>query len=708
MKDLEFLSDVALTLVSQGDFRTQLSSVIEKTGRHLSVSRVYIFQDSADGMLTSNTFEWCSPGVSPQIDALQNLEHASFPSWKKLLLSDGVIRADDVRTLPPDITAMLEPQGILSVLVYPVYSDQHVAGFIGFDECAARRTWRDEEVELLKAVSGMVASALERQKDNERLASSEKNFRTFFHTVGDMMIIAGLDGRIVYANDAVKDKLGYSAEELSRLEILDLHPADRRDEAGQIITAMVKGLRSTCPLELLRKDGIRLPVETRVWLGKWDGRECIFGISKDLSAEQEALLKFTKLFESNPSLMAISLLPDRRIVDVNRSFLDVLGYSREELVGHTIAELGLFPEPDAAEMVASQLQNAGRVKDQKLMITARDGRILCGLFSAEVIESYGNRYLLSVMVDITREVELTQKLDDQKRKLEHIICGTRLGTWEWNIQTGETVFNERWAQIIGYSLSELSPTNIETWGRLCHPEDLKVSEDALTRHFGGLTEYYDCEVRMSHKDGRWVWVHDRGMVTERDELGAPLMMFGTHADITAKKEMEEKIIEISIRDPLTNVYNRRYVFARMEALAAEALRDGKTFSVAIADIDFFKPVNDEYGHLAGDFVLREFSKIVASQLRPYDLLGRFGGEEFIVVSMNSTKEQTKIILERILEAVRDASFPWEGKNLTITFSCGVADSNSCAGRSLSIEAIIRDADARLYDAKRQGRNRVLC
>lgn len=95
-------------------------------------------------------------------------------------------------------------------------------------------------------------------------------------------------------------------------------------------------------------------------------------------------------------------------------------------------------------------------------------------------------------------------------------------------------------------------------------------------------------------------------------------------------------------------------------------------------------------------------------LRPYDLLGRYGGEEFIVISMNSTKEQSALILERILDAVRAAVFAWKGTDLWITFSGGVADSLSCGGGPLLVETIIRNADERLYAAKREGRNRVLC
>ncbi len=126
-------------------------------------------------------------------------------------------------------------------------------------------------------------------------------------------------------------------------------------------------------------------------------------------------------------------------------------------------------------------------------------------------------------------------------RLESIIEGTRAGTWEWNIQTGETIFNEMWANIIGYTLEDLAPISIKTWEKLAHPDDLKKSDVLLTKHFSGEIPFYDIECRMKHKNGDWVWVHDRGRVMTWTDDGKPLMMYGTHIDITENKNSEELI-----------------------------------------------------------------------------------------------------------------------------------------------------------------------
>lgn len=129
---------------------------------------------------------------------------------------------------------------------------------------------------------------------------------------------------------------------------------------------------------------------------------------------------------------------------------------------------------------------------------------------------------------------------DSERRLADVIEGTHIGTWEWNVATGETVFNERWAEIAGYTLAELAPVNIRTWSDLAHPDDLALSSALLERHFAGELDYYDFQCRMRHKLGHWVWVHDRGRVVSWTEDGKPLLMSGTHADITAQKLAEEE------------------------------------------------------------------------------------------------------------------------------------------------------------------------
>jgi PAS domain S-box-containing protein len=138
---------------------------------------------------------------------------------------------------------------------------------------------------------------------------------------------------------------------------------------------------------------------------------------------------------------------------------------------------------------------------------------------------------------------ISQSLQLERQRLQGIIEGTHTGTWEWNVQTGETRFNERWAQICGYTLEELAPISIRTWRCLTHQDDLQVADANMNRHLNGETDHYECECRMRHKSGAWVWVYDRGRIIECTPDGKPLFVSGMHMDITERMRAVEELRE---------------------------------------------------------------------------------------------------------------------------------------------------------------------
>lgn len=318
-----------------------------------------------------------------------------------------------------------------------------------------------------------------------------------------------------------------------------------------------------------------------------------------------------------------------------------------------------------------------------------------------------NTEILVVIRNINKIKEIEFQLEKERKRLENIIDSNNIGTWEWNVQTGETIFNERWAEIVGYTLDELKPINIDTWLKLIHPEDVEKSTNTLNAHFRGESNQYECEVRMKHKKGNWVWVLDKGKALSFTPKGEALIMFGTHTDITERKAFEREIIEISIRDPLTNIYNRRHIFSRLNEIKAKYERDKMDFSIAILDIDYFKRVNDNFGHLAGDFVLQEFTKILGKNIRPFDLLGRFGGEEFIIIMLNCQKDTASLRIEDILKIIRNTNFIYRNQRINFTFSAGISDNCDKEFENLNLDRLIDSADKKLYLAKKLGRNRIV-
>ncbi|MBL0918476.1 MAG: CHASE domain-containing protein, partial [Hydrogenophaga sp.] len=140
------------------------------------------------------------------------------------------------------------------------------------------------------------------------------------------------------------------------------------------------------------------------------------------------------------------------------------------------------------------------------------------------------------------EAALAQQATERVR-LQSILQGTNVGTWEWNLQTGECRFNERWAAMIGHDYDELRPDTVQAWIDHIHPDDLAVATEQLQRHFRRDTDFYECEARMRHADGHWVWVLNRGQVRSWTTDGEPEWMYGTQQDISARKANEQQLRE---------------------------------------------------------------------------------------------------------------------------------------------------------------------
>jgi len=270
----------------------------------------------------------------------------------------------------------------------------------------------------IAGIVGVCRDITRRSEIEEALRESEENFRTFIETVDDIILIVNTDGLLLYANPAASRKLGYSNEELMNMKVPDMHPEEYRAEAAVIFEAMLKGEREFCPLPLLAVNGRYIPVETRVWMGRWNGKECIYGICKDLSKQHAALDRFHKLFDSNPALMAVSLVQDRKFVDVNAAFLERLGFEREEVLGKTSTDLNLFVDREKQLEVAMALNSTGQIKNVELQLRCRDGRILDGLFSGVLIDNQLEKVFLTVMIDMTKRKEAEKKLLNLNIRLE--------------------------------------------------------------------------------------------------------------------------------------------------------------------------------------------------------------------------------------------------------------------------------------------------
>jgi signal transduction histidine kinase len=169
LRQQELVSEIALGMNTLEDFSVRVNRALQQAGEHTGVSRVYVFEDSADGDSCSNAFEWCNKGIEPQLEQLQEFPYSITPSWKRTMQEKGRIYSENIEELPDDIRLALEPQGIRSIVVYPLFVKQRFFGFIGFDECVRFKEWSRQELELLRTISGIIAGSYERRQMEESL-----------------------------------------------------------------------------------------------------------------------------------------------------------------------------------------------------------------------------------------------------------------------------------------------------------------------------------------------------------------------------------------------------------------------------------------------------------------------------------------------------------------------------------------------------------
>ena len=258
-----------------------------------------------------------------------------------------------------------------------------------------------------------------------------------------------------------------------------------------------------------------------------------------LDAERERYFNFYNL----APVGYLTISGQGLILEANLTVATLLGRNRVELDKQPITQFIFKEDQEIYYLHRKQLFDNGGPQVLELRMLKKDGTAFWAILRTTSSQDVnGNPEYHVVLSDITdrKRAEIIQETN--RLRLENIIEATNVGTWEWNVQTGETVFSERWAQILGYTLSELEPVSIKTWQKFAFPDDLKQSRKQLELHFAGELPYYDCECRMKHKDGHCVWVHDRGRVVTRTADGKPLLVLGTHSDITERKQAEEKIM----------------------------------------------------------------------------------------------------------------------------------------------------------------------
>lgn len=189
--------------------------------------------------------------------------------------------------------------------------------------------------------------------------------------------------------------------------------------------------------------------------------------------------------------------------------------------------------------------------------------------------------------------------------------------------------------------------------------------------------------------------------SDRLKVGPTILKFLSGADAEAK--YHEEIYRMTIVDGLTQIHNKRYLYEALERELIRARRHERPLCAVMFDIDFFKRINDQFGHLAGDHVLREVAKVIQGRIRRDEVFARYGGEEFVIVLPETALDGAGALAENLRERIAEHGFVFQGERIPVTISIGCSQ---LVQADKAATDLIQRADEKLYEAKRSGRNKV--
>ena len=248
---------------------------------------------------------------------------------------------------------------------------------------------------------------------------------------------------------------------------------------------------------------------------------------------------FSIAFNHSPLALTITALDDGRLVAVNEAFVRCSGYTRAEVIGRTPDEVGLWVDPQRRADRFADLGDGRPVPEVEAKFRLKSGEIRIGLIGSAVVEIAGRTCVLSSVLDITDRKVAEERARDREERDELVLAGSEAAIWDWDVAARRVMFSARWKQLRGLRDDEITDSE-EEWLKRIHPDDLARVKAAVADHFEGRTTVFAEEYRVQHKDGRWIWISDRG-IARRDRDGRVVRMAGSEIDISAQKAVEQAL-----------------------------------------------------------------------------------------------------------------------------------------------------------------------
>ena len=424
-----------------------------------------------------------------------------------------------------------------------------------------------------------------------------------------------------------------------------------------------------------------------------------------------------------------------RFVVANHAVAEDLGLTVEDLVGKTDFDLHSLELANKFFADEQQVIRSGKPEiDIEEFVVTRSGRRKWLSTSKLPLRNSEHQVIgiVGVCRDVTERKQAEEALTESESRWNFALEGAGQGVWDHDLRHKKAFFSPMWRKMRGIGLNEEVDPSRDAWLARLHPDDRQRIADEADRQNSGELKQNSFEYRERHRDGHWIWILSRGRPVEWMPDGDVARIIGTDTDITSLKEAEaqaaqekaetyrrhlaalekaheateaaHKLAESMARhDPLTGLPNRRVFAETLQTAVGRAARGSVGYAVLIVDLDRFKPVNDVYGHAAGDDVLMEIATRLGGLTRKSDSVARLGGDEFgFILDCVMPEEPTTaavVIAERIIASVEKPIRIGE-QFVEVGASIGIA---VCPADGTDPETLLRAADMAMYRAKEEGR-----
>ncbi len=391
----------------------------------------------------------------------------------------------------------------------------------------------------------------------KNLAENEQKFRLIAENTSDGILILSKDGKAEYVSPRLLKMMGRDLDyrhNFSQEAVIEfIHPDDRK-YVFETLNEAVRNHQKELILEFRVKHG------SGHYLWREDSYSFIYDsngiyqksyiICRDISIRKQALLaleKERKLFNSGPVLIIDWRVEENWPIEyITENCLEILGYTAEELQSPDFIFANHVHPDDlqkALDTIEMHIRNRSKSSEQIYRFKVKNGEYRWFFEkSNNEFDSAGN--LISsrgYLIDQTEKIEFELESKRKSEKLEIFIEGTNAGIWDWNIESNEAYFSEKWADLIGYDLSEINPQNYEKFSTLVHPDDLPMLEEQLQEYIRQNSKFLNVVFRMKHKSGHWIWINSIGTILEKNVHGYPKLMTGIHLDISKRMTDKERI-----------------------------------------------------------------------------------------------------------------------------------------------------------------------